>query len=81
MRERVCVCSGVLEARKRGWLENNRGEAMGIKETIESCVCGRVWNGGGGGGCRIKKEACNSNRNAKVKKQKDNYNYRYESVG
>jgi hypothetical protein len=50
MREKS-VCGGVvLEARKRGWLENNRGEAMGKgKETIESCVCGRVWNGGGGG--------------------------------
>jgi len=37
------VCGGgvVLEARKRGWLENNRGEAMGKGRRLNRvCVAG-----------------------------------------
>jgi hypothetical protein len=58
----------VLEARKRGWLE---------RETIESCVCGRVWNGGRGGGCTVglKKRHENAKlEKATAKQQQQNRN-------
>jgi hypothetical protein len=49
VRECVCVWWWCVGGKKTWVAGKQQGRGDGKRETIESCVCGRVWNGGGGG--------------------------------